>query len=89
MQTLFGSNYYTIAQMLEGNASLGDIEKKADNIYLDMAKKAKSVPFGAEVAIGYIFALEYEIKNIRIILAGKEAGLPSDVIRERLRDCYV
>lgn len=89
VQTLFGSKYYSIAQMVENDAPLGDIEKKIDNIYLDMAKTAKSVPFGAEVAVGYIFAIEYEIKNIRIILAGKEAGLPSEVIRERLRECYV
>lgn len=89
VRALFGSNYYPIAQMVSDNESLGAIEKKLDNVYLDVAKRAKSVPFGAEVAIGYIFALEYEIKNIRILLAGKEAGLSSEVIRERLRDCYV
>jgi len=89
VQTLFGSNYYPIAQMVSDDAPLGSIEKKLDNVYLDLAKRAKSVPFGAEVAIGYIFALEYEIKNVRIILAGKDAGLSSDVIRERLRECYV
>ena len=44
---------------------------------------------GIEVPVSYILALENEIKNVRIILAGKDAGLSEDRIRERLRDCYV
>ena len=44
---------------------------------------------GIEVPVSYILALENEIKNVRIILAGKDAALPEDRIRERLRDCYV
>ena len=67
VQTLFGSRYYLLAPLVSDDAALGDIEKRVDNIYLEAARQAKSVPFGAEVAIGYIFALEYEIKNIRII----------------------
>ena len=89
LSEIIRSKYYSLAQMISDGDELGQIEKTVDNIYLDIAKEAKTVPFGAEVAIGYIFALEYEIKNIRIILASKDAGLPTEVIRERLRDCYV
>lgn len=81
--------YSAMAELMETGASLGELEKKADDIWMDVARETKYLPFGAEIAIGYIVALEYEIKNIRIILAGKEAGLSSDIIRERLRESYV
>ena len=83
------SEYYKLADLIENGASLGDIERKVDEIYFGIAKEAKSIPFGAEIAIGYILALEYEIKNIRLVLAGKEAGLSPETIKERLRESYV
>lgn len=81
--------YSSLGELISGGATLGELEKAADDMLMSFAKEARYAPFGAEVAIGYIFGLEYEVKNIRIILAGKEAGLPSDVIRERLRESYV
>jgi V/A-type H+-transporting ATPase subunit C len=78
-----------IAALIGEGADLGAVERRADNILCSVAREAKYAPFGVEVAIGYIFALEYEVKNIRIILAGKEAGLSPEIIRERLRECYV
>lgn len=81
-------SYSSMAALIGGGASLGAVEKKADDIWIGIASKARYIPFGAEVAIGYMCALEYEVKNIRIILAGKDAGLSADTIRERLRECY-
>ena len=78
-----------IAALIGEGADLGTVERKSDDILCSVAREAKYEPFGVEVAIGYIFALEYEVKNIRIILAGKEAGLSPEIIRERLRECYV
>lgn len=83
------SEYYKLADLIEADVSLGEIERKVDGIYFGIAKEAKWVPFGAEIAIGYIFALEYEIKNLRLVLAGKEAGLSPETIKERLRESYV
>lgn len=40
---------------------------------------------GAYPVIGYIAALEYEVKNLRIILSGIEAGDDRSLIEERLR----
>lgn len=65
------------------------IEKTADDIYMELAKKAKMIPFGPEVAAGYLIAREYEVKNLRIILNAKRAGESAEIIRERLRACYV
>lgn len=85
---LIRGEYESIAAAIIGGESLSLLEKRADNLYFEIAKEAKRITFGAEIAIGYIVALEYEVKNIRIILAGKDAGLSPDTIKERLRECY-
>ena len=42
-----------------------------------------------EVALGYLIAKEAEWTAVRIVMAGRLAGLSADAIRERLRDTYV
>lgn len=87
-EELSRGEYESIAAAISGGESLSLLEKRADDLWMSIAKGAKRVTFGAEIAIGYIVALEYEVKNIRIILAGKDAGLSPDTIKERLRECY-
>lgn len=85
----YTDDYYKLAALIGVDESLSAIEKCADDLWMAEVKKAKSVPFGAPVLIAYMAAIEYQVKNIRIILAGKDAGLSSDIIRERLRESYV
>ena len=73
----------------EESFSLGQLEVRADDLFMELVREAKYIPFGAEVLIGYAVAVEYEVKNIRIILAAKDAGMAPDRIRERLRKSYV
>ena len=47
------------------------------------------IPFGAEPILGYLLAVEYEVKNLRILLAGYGISLPRDTVRERMRSSYV
>ncbi len=83
--------YTRYSALLSGDdkLTLGQIEARADEIFGELASEAKYVPFGAEVLIGYALAVENEVKNIRIILAAKDAGWAPDGIRERLRKSYV
>ena len=81
--------YAELTKYADENSPFFTIEVAADNLWLDRAKKAKSVTFGAPVLIGYLAALEYEVKNLRIILAGKDAGLDAQTIKERMRASYV
>ena len=83
------SRYSGFAALLAERGPLYALEKWSDDFWMELAREARFVPFGAEVLIGYAIALEYEVKNIRILLAGKDAGLALDVIRERLRKSYV
>ena len=69
--------------------SLQEIEHRADDFYMERARAAASVPFGAEVAIGYLVGVEYAVKNLRILLSGKRAQATTDTLKGRLRQSYV
>ncbi len=70
-------------------ATLTQVETAADNFFMSLAQEAKMIPYGAEPLIGYLIACEFESRNLRIILAGFEAGLDVDTVRERIRNSYV
>jgi len=71
----------------KGSASL--LEKLSDDYITAYLREGKWVPFGVEPLVGYLWAKEIEIKNIRIVLVGKINQLPAESIRERIRDVYV
>lgn len=74
---------------LEETGKFTKLEKLLDNKLMDHIRNAKYVPYGIEALVGYILAKENEIKTVRIILAGKVAGISPELIRERLRETYV
>lgn len=86
-----GAGYASISEYLtdSGRCSLAEIEKRCDDLYMDRVKKTKFLPFGAPLLCAYLIAVEYEVKNLRIILAGKRAGLSPEKLRERVRVSYV
>ena len=89
-QTLRYSDYAHFAESFarsEGTLSIA--EKLADNHWMSLIMENKFVPMGLEVMIAFLAAHEYEVKNLRILLSGKEAGIPTATIRERIRDSYV
>lgn len=89
-ERLLYSEYAKFATAVqESDRSLTAIERFADDTWMELAKAAKFIPFGTEVLTGYLIAAEYEARNLRIALAGTEAGLAADTIRERIRDSYV
>ena len=81
-----GSPY---AGIFRKEASLAEIERAIDNRLMDMVRKARAIPFGAEIPIAFLLATEADCKNLRILLASKKAGLDLDTIQSRMRDCYV
>ena len=66
-----------------------DIGKLCENLYISKVREARQTLAGAEVAAGYLAASEYEVKNLRILIAGKRAGTDAKSIIERLRGSYV
>ena len=76
-------------QTYQKTNTLTRYEKLADDHLINYAKKAKYVTFGPEPIVGYLLAKENEIKMIRIVMIGKINQLPTEEIKERLRDVYV
>ncbi|MGF6376519.1 V/A-type H+-transporting ATPase subunit C [Clostridiales Family XIII bacterium PM5-7] len=81
--------------MAEGGAELkekgqfGLLEKLCDNKLMEYNKQAKYLSFGIVPILGYWYAKEIEIDNLRIILIGILTGLTPEEIGERLRESYV
>lgn len=93
LETVYGSTLFAKAAE-EGQAAINGggltaFERSCDNAVMGYLTNAKYIPFGQEVLIGYLAAKENELTAVRIIMTGRLAGLPADIIRERLRDAYV
>lgn len=61
------------------------LERICDCRYLRAFESTKNMLFGAPVLLAYGVAMEYQIKNLRILFTGKMAGLSPQNIMERLR----
>lgn len=86
---LSATPYQSVLSSLGSGAGLSELEKALDDVYLSLVKDMKFVSFGAEIPCAYLISTSYEIKNIRIILAGIASSLPQEKIRERVRFGYV
>ena len=87
---LYRTNYSAFAEKFaKGDGALSTAEKLADNYWMSLILENKFIPDGLEVMIAFLAAHEYEVKNLRILLSGKEAGIATATIRERIRDSYV
>ena len=59
-----------------------------DNYLIARTKACKLMAFGIEPICAYYFNKLMEIKNVRILLAGKEHGYAAEEITRRMRDTY-
>lgn len=92
--TLWERLHYTSCESFakaaeETDRSLTALGTASDNDLMRLAKEAKSFPIGPEILVGYLIACEYEVKNLRILFAGKSVGLSAQTLRERMRESYV
>ncbi len=79
---------YNFDKELEDYSSSKDItrlEKARDNMAQGLADKANHFREGPEVLFAYFTKVENEIKNLRIIMSAKRAGLDVEAIKERIR----
>lgn len=85
----FGDVFLEGTDDLKETGKFTTLEKLCDNKIIEHIKTAKFISYGIEPLVGYLIAKENEIKSARIIMAGKLAGIPSELIRGRLRETYV
>ncbi len=64
-------------------------EKSCDDYLMAFMRDAKYKSLTVEPLLAFIYAVETEVKTVRIIVNGKLNGIDTEVIKERLRDAYV
>lgn len=77
-----------IAGEVIAGGPLARFERLCDDAVMHEMAGARRKALGEEPVIGYLYAKDAEFTTIRIILTGRLAGLATDTIRERLRECY-
>ena len=83
------TNMEALSREVNDASSLTAVECASDNCWMESVRRAKMIPYGIEPLAAYLAATEYEVRNLRIVLAGIEAGLPPKTIAERIRVSYV
>ncbi|MCO8286535.1 V-type ATP synthase subunit C [Tetragenococcus halophilus] len=68
---------------------LTQLDLNRDNFLMRRLKEEKMVPFGPQAILGYLFAKEVEVRNLRMILVGKINKIPEETLRSRVRESYV
>lgn len=63
-------------------------ERECDNAMVRLVRQARKISLGPEPVFGYMFGRELEVRNLRIILAGKQSEISEHEISERLRESY-
>lgn len=66
-----------------------EFERLIDNALNDYLQSSRLTSFGDGVLVAFAAAKENEITAARIIMSGRLGGVPTESIRERLRDSYV
>ena len=77
------------ADWAASTSTLSQAERRADDLLMREVRRAKYVPFGAEVPIAYLWGLETSVRNLRILQTGRAAGADRESIMERVRESYV
>jgi len=69
--------------------ALDRLDVATDALAVRMMRAGRAVPLGAEPVVAYVLAREAEVRQLRVLLIGKLAGLGPDDLRKRLRKVYV
>lgn len=69
-------------------ADLGNYDVLADDLVVRYLKRARMVAAGPEPVIGYVMARQAEVMMLRTLLIGRLSGVPTEVLRRRLRERY-
>ncbi|MFQ5714801.1 MAG: V-type ATPase subunit [Candidatus Scalinduaceae bacterium] len=64
-------------------------EKLLANYLLDTIKLAKYITFGPERVFGYLCGLDVETYNLKLVIGGKINKIERQLLKDRLRNCYV
>lgn len=64
------------------------LDKLVDELTYELVAEGLYQPFGPIPLLGYLFAKEKEVTNLRLILVGKDNQIDEQILRERMRPVY-
>lgn len=76
------------AAMQTGTISSRDLEALQDLLVFNLLDQVRYQPDSPLALARYLYGKELEVKNLRLILAGRDNGLSPDKIQERMRPIY-
>jgi V/A-type H+-transporting ATPase subunit C len=84
-----------LAQVIKNTIKSGDeeeqvsqLERLLDEDLMRYLKESIFVTFGVEPVVAYLWMKEMQVKNLRIILLSKHAGVPAEEIKKHVRGFY-
>ncbi|PWM45046.1 MAG: hypothetical protein DBX47_05045 [Clostridiales bacterium] len=90
IDALANTIYSSMAEKINpANVDIEAIEEAIEDYSISMIQSFRYVPFGPQVPLSFLLAKDEEIKNLRVAISAKLAGLSGERIRERLRLGYV
>lgn len=84
-----GTALAPIAEKIAAAESATALEALLDAFMMETVRPYQTEYFDASPLVGFLLASEAEARNVRLILAARDAGLPAETIRERMRESYV
>jgi V/A-type H+-transporting ATPase subunit C len=78
-----------LAAVAAKGGRISKFERLCDDALNDYLYRVKLSGFGIEPVAAFLFALESEVKAVRLILAGRRFNIDAEIIRETLRERYV
>lgn len=75
-------------EAVEQEGTFALLEKLCDDLLMRYVREARHVTFGLAPLVAFLLSRQNEIRGIRILMAGKIAGMDPELIRERLRETY-
>lgn len=88
-QTSYRSLLEGVYSEIKEKKTLTQLNIRQDNFMMERLKEEKITPFGPQAIVGFLFAKEIELKNLRMILIGKINKIPDEILQSRVRESYV
>jgi len=83
-QRLKYTDYSRAVSSYSETRSLQALDRALSEHAMNVIREARHVTFGVEPLLGFVLAKEHETKTLRMIFAGKAAGIDPELLRERI-----
>lgn len=80
---------FEAAQQVAEEEQMLRFDQLLSNHIMAMAQQGKLQTSGPERVFGYLWGLSVEAYNLKVLISGRINGISPDVLKSRLRTCYV